>query len=390
MNSFSYSSPTRMVFGKDALDSLAGEINAVGASKVLVLYGGGSTKKTGVLGKVTDKLREANIDFVEKGGVQPNPILSFLYECIDFAKEEGVDFILAVGGGSTIDTAKGISLALANPEEDVWSFYDRSKVAKEGKRIGCVLTIAAAGSENSDSSVITNTETKDKFGMNYDCNRPAFAILNPEFTYTLPKYQIACGVVDIFMHTSDRYFSAHNNNELTSQIAESLMRTIFLYGQKGLENPTDYEAMSEIMWAGSVSHNGITGLGAARDFSVHRLGRDMSAIWDIAHGATLSVSWVGFANYVYKADLPRFARYARNVWGLKGPDEAIAKEAIEKTREYFMSLDMPVTLTEMLGREISDEELEELALACCTEGDSFCTFTRLRHDDVLAIFKSVR
>lgn len=390
MNSFIYNSPTRMVFGKDSLDHLGEEIKKEGASKVLVLYGGGSTVKSGVLGKVTDKLKEAGIPYVEKGGVQPNPILSFLYECIDFAKAEKVDFILAVGGGSTIDTAKGTSIALANPDEDVWNFYNRSKVAKEGKRIGCVLTIAAAGSENSDSTVITNTETKDKFGMNYDCNRPAFAILNPEFTYTLPKYQIACGVVDIFMHTSDRYFAGNTNNELTSQIAEGLFRTVLKYGKKAIETPTDYETMSEIMWAGSVSHNGITGLGNDRDFSVHRLGRDMSAIWDSAHGATLSVAWVGFANYVYQKDLPRFARFAREVWGLTGDDAKIAKEGIDKTRDFFLSLDMPVTLTALLGREVSDQEVKDLAIACCTETESFCTFTTLKQADVLAIYQSVK
>ncbi len=388
MNDFTYSSPTRMIFGKNALDSLGEQLTD--CKKVLVLYGGGSTVKTGVLGKVTAELDKAGIAYVEKGGVQPNPILSFLYECIDFAKAEGVDFVLAVGGGSTIDTAKSISLALKNPDDDIWDFYTKKKVPVEGRRIGCVLTISAAGSESSDSAVITNTETKDKLGINFQCNRPEFAILNPEFTYTLPKFQIACGVVDIFMHTSDRYFSANCDNELTTQIAEGLMRTVFKYGKKAVDCSTNYEYMSELMWAGTVSHNGITGLGAARDFSCHRLGRDMSAIWDTAHGATLSVSWVGFAKYVYPHALPRFARYAREVWKLEGEDEVIAKEAILLTENYFKSLDMPVTLTEMLGREVSDQEVKDLATACCGAGESFCTFHPLQHEDVLNIFQSVK
>ncbi|MFI3253780.1 MAG: iron-containing alcohol dehydrogenase [Eubacteriales bacterium] len=391
MNSFTYSSPTRMIFGKDALDHLGAELKANDAKKVLVLYGGGSTVKSGVLGNVTEKLKAAGISYVEKGGVQPNPILSFLYECIDFAKAEKVDFILAVGGGSTIDTAKGISLALMNPEDDVWDFYTRKKAPVHGRRIGCVLTIAAAGSENSDSSVITNTETKEKLGMNFEYNRPAFAVLNPEFTYTLPKYQVACGVVDILMHTYDRYFTSEYNNDLTNELAEGLIRTVMKYGKTAVDCSTDYEAMSEIMWAGSVSHNGLTGLGAARDFSVHRLGRDLSAIYDCAHGATLSVSWVGFAYYTLAHDTGRFARYGRKVFGLEGDDATVAKEAIDKTRDFFVSLNMPITLTELLGREFTEQEVEELALACsANKTQTFGCFYNFTYEDVKKLYASVR
>ncbi len=393
MEQFSFYSPTRMIFGVDALTHLGGELTRVACKKVLVLYGSGSVKRSGVLGKVTATLEEAKIAYATLGGVQPNPILSFVHEAKAFAMKEGVDFILAVGGGSTLDTAKAVSLAVANPEVEVWDYFSRKQVPTKGLKVGSVLTIAAAGSESSDSAVITNTETVEKLGFNSELNRPDFAILNPEFTFTLPKYQVACGVVDIFMHTSDRYFSARCDNELTDQLAEGLMRTVFLYGKTAVDNPSDYKAMSEIMWAGSVSHNGMTGLGNERDFSVHRLGRDMSAIYDAAHGATLAVSWVGFANYTLKHGentVARFARYARNVWGLEGDDAQIAQEAIDKTRDYFLSLGMPITIRTLLDRAVTDQEIEELALACSgNKKEHFGVFYDFHHQDVLALYQSV-
>lgn len=392
MNSFSYLVPTKVIFGKDALESLGGELSACQSKKVLVLYGGGSVVKSGVLGKVTDILDQLKVSYVTLGGVQPNPILSKVYEAKELCLKEGVDFILAVGGGSTLDTAKALSLAVAEPDMDIWDFFMKKVSVTKRVPFGSVLTIAAAGSETSNSAVITNVETKEKRGSNTELYRPVFAILNPEFTYTLPKFQITCGVVDILMHTFDRYFSSQMDNEITDQIAEGLIRTVMMHGITAMNNPTDYKAMSEIMWCGSISHNGITGLGNVQDFSPHRIGRDISGIYDSAHGATLSVAWVGFANFVVKDNIQRFARYGRNVFGLQGTDEAVAKESIAKTTQFFVDLDMPITLTQLLGKEPTDKELEDLTLACM-EGDKnavYGTMHSFTYEDTLALYKSVR
>ena len=225
------------------------------------------------------------------GGVKPNPRLSFAREAVKKSIEFGTDFVLAVGGGSVIDTSKAVAHGTANPDTDIWEFWSKKQTVKRSLPVGVVLTLAAAGSETSDSAVLTNEETKIKRGLSTDFNRPAFAIMNPELTYTLPKYQVGCGIVDIMMHTLDRYFTQTENNELTDEIAEGLLRTVIRNGAIAIKDSHDYNAMSEIMWAGSLSHNGITGLGAEKDFAVHQLGHELSAKFDIAHGASLSAVW---------------------------------------------------------------------------------------------------
>lgn len=392
MNSFSYVVPTKVIFGTDALSHLQEELEALGVKKVLVLYGGGSVVKSGVLDQVTAVLKGMNQPYLTLGGIQPNPLLSKVHEGRDLCLKEGVDFLLPVGGGSTIDTAKAISLAVGDPEAEVWDFFLKKKVPTKRIPLGAVLTISAAGSETSDSGVITNGDTKEKRGIHTPLFQPNFCLLNPEFTYTLPKFQISCGIVDILMHTLDRYFSAATDNELTDQIAEGLLRTVLHYGKIALDNPKDYKAMSELMWCGSISHNGLTGLGCNKDFSTHRLGRDLSGIYDSAHGATLSVAWVGLANFVVKDHVARFARYGRKVFDLEGSDQEVARQAIDKTAAYFQEIEMPITLTQLLGFAPTDQQLEELTMACLegNKGTTFGTIHSFCYEDVLALYKTVR
>ncbi|MCI5623346.1 iron-containing alcohol dehydrogenase, partial [Anaerostipes sp.] len=353
-------------------------------------YGGGSVVKSGLLDRVTDALKEAGIDYMTIGGVKPNPRLSFAREAVAKAKDFGTDFVLAVGGGSVIDTSKAVAHGVANPDTDIWEFWSRVKTVEKTIPVGVVLTLAAAGSETSNSAVLTNEETKIKRGLSTDLNRPVFAIMNPELTYTLPKYQIGCGVVDIMMHTLDRYFTKTEHNEMTDEIAEGLLRTVIKNGAIAINDSHDYNAMSEIMWAGSLSHNGLTGLGAVTDFAVHQLGHELSAKFDIAHGASLSAVWGAWATYVYPEKPERFAQYAKRVWGIdtEDPKEA-AKEAIAKTVAYFKSLDMPTCFSE--AKEIglkTDEEVHKMAYGCSYEGTrTIGNFKTCDIDDMYEIYK---
>lgn len=387
MNSFNYCVPTRVIFGKDALDELKSALKPFSPQKVLVLYGSGSVVRNGILKDVTDALSSAGISYVEKGGVKANPMLSFANETKKFALEQGIDFILAVGGGSTIDTAKSVAFGMKKPECDIWDFYCGKEKIIGSVPVGTVLTISAAGSETSDSSVLTNDQTQLKRGANSFYNRPVFSILNPQYTTTLPKYQVACGVVDILMHTFDRYFAANTNNELTNQIAEGVIRTTLMYGKTAYENPQDYTAMSELMWSGSISHNGITGLGATPDFCPHKLGHSLSGIYDVAHGATLSTTWNGFANFVSKRKPENFVRFAKNVWGItEGTDAEIAQAGIDKTVAYFKSLNMPTTFVEMLDRKLTDDEIEVLLDACHGVYGDLGSYSPLSREDMKEIY----
>lgn len=294
------------------------------------------------------------------------------------------------GGGSVIDTSKAVAHGTANPDTDIWEFWSKKQTVKKSLPVGVVLTLAAAGSETSDSAVLTNEETKIKRGLSTDFNRPAFAIMNPELTYTLPKYQVGCGIVDIMMHTLDRYFTQTENNELTDEIAEGLLRTVIRNGAVAIKDSHDYNAMSEIMWAGSLSHNGITGLGAEKDFAVHQLGHELSAKFDIAHGASLSAVWGAWATYVYDAKPARFAQYARRVWNVEEADDVkAAQEGIRKTVTYFASLDMPTSFRE--AKEIgskTDEEVKQMAHGCSYKGTrTIGSFKVCDENDIYEIYK---
>ena len=375
MQSFEFYCPTEIVFGKGAESKAADKIKKHGGSKVFVVYGGGSVVKSGLLAKIEKELTEAGLGFKSLGGVKPNPRVALAREGVKQALAFGADFILGVGGGSVIDTAKAIAHGIANPEIDIWEFWaGRAKVTKSTP-VGAVLTIAAAGSETSNSAVLTNEETGKKAGINTDFNRPVFAIMNPELTYTLPPKQIACGISDIMMHTLDRYFTNETGNEFTDRVAEALLRNVAAHAATAMANRKDYQAMSEIMWCGSVSHNGFTSLGRTMDFGVHKLGHELSGRFDVAHGASLTAMWGSWARYVYKDNPERFAQYAERVWDVTtGTAEEKARAGIRCTEEFFKSLHMPVCFTE-LGIGVQEESmLEYLADMCTNHGKNKVAF----------------
>lgn len=400
MLKFNYYSPTRIVFGAGTVNEIGTLIREFKVRKVAVVFGGNSAKKSGLLDIVEDRLKSEGIDVILLGGVVPNPLLSKAKEMTKEAVKFGAEFVLAVGGGSVIDTAKFVAIGVASPDTDIEEFFFQRKKVEKSLPIGTVLTIAAAGSETSDSAVLTDdvTGTHIKKGITTDYNRCKFAIMDPELTYTLPKYQIGAGVADIFMHTSERYFTDILGNHLTDEMAEGLFRDIIKFGPIGVKSPTDYEAMSEIMWCGSVSHIGLTGLGAKGDtprdgdWSCHQLGMAISALFDSTHGATLSAIWASWANYVKDANIQRFAEFARKVYKTdEADDEKCANKGIEKTVEFFESVGMPVNLHDLLNREVSEKDCEELAINCSyKKSRSIGSFKSLSYDDMYNIYMAAR
>ena len=393
MFDFKYFTPTKVLFGKNTEDKVADLIQEFGGKKVLIHYGGGSVIRSGLMQRVTDKLDAAGIKYVKLGGAVPNPHLSLVYEGIELCKKEGVDFLLAVGGGSAIDSAKAIGYGLMN-EGDVWDFYDYKRQAKASMPLGVILTLAATGSEMSDSSVITKEEGLVKRGYSSDFGRPRFAILNPELTMTLPDYQTACGCTDIMMHTMERYFTNGGNMELTDSMAEALLRTVKENAKILARDPKNYDARAEVMWAGSLSHNGLTGCGNdGGDWMTHKLEHELGGLYDVAHGAGLAAIWGSWARYVYKNCLPRFKRYAINVMGIApdaGTDEEIARKGIEAMEDFYREIKMPTNLRE-LGVEATDDDLKLMAHKCAVGvngGKGSARF--LKEEDMYEIYKMSR
>lgn len=390
MEKFNYYVPTKIIFGKDTEFWTGTELRKSGAKKVLIVYGGKSAQESGLLDRIKKSLEEEKILYAEWGGVKPNPRLSHAEAGTELAIRENVDFVLAVGGGSVIDTAKAISHGAANAGTKLWDIWTGKARLEKSLPVGAVLTIAAAGSETSDSAVLTNTEIGKKAGLSTSFNRPVFAIMNPELTYTLPKYQIACGIADIMMHTLERYFIPDQKNQMTDEIAEGLLRTVIANGRTAVKNPRDYDAMSEIMWCGSLSHNDLTGLGRKKDFSVHKLGHALGARFDCAHGASLAAVWGAWAEYVYQNDIDRFCHYGEKVWGLCTEDkEQTARQAIRHTVDYFREIGMPTNLTELGIGVQEDAVLKELAMDATKEDTVALSFIRkLKAEDVYQIFKT--
>lgn len=392
MVNFEYYTPTKVIFGKDT-QSRAGELcKAYGATKVLVHYGSGSVVRSGLLAQVLKSLDEAGVPHVELGGVVPNPRLSKVYEGIELCKKEGVDFLLGVGGGSVIDSCKAIGYGLCY-DGDVWDIISQQVVPTACAPIASVVTLAAAGSEMSNSCVVTKEETGEKRAVNNDVSRPKFAILNPELTYTLPPYQTASGCVDIMSHTLERYFSDGGDVMLTDGIAEALLRTIMVMSKRALENPEDYEARANIMWAGSLSHNNLTGSGRgmggrAGDWASHQLEHELSGMYDVAHGAGLAAVWGGWSRYVMPECPARFARFARKVMDvqLEGTDEEVALAGIEAFEDFLRSINMPTTIGEM-GIELTDEIIDQLAWMCTFKGKrTIGAFKVLGLEDIKTVY----
>lgn len=392
MYNFKYYTPTKVLFGKGTENQVGQLVKEQNCKKVLIHYGMGSVVRSGLLDKVKSALDEKHISWIELGGAVPNPRLSLVYEGIELAKKEGVDFILAVGGGSAIDSAKAIGYGVYN-EGDVWELYDRKRQATGCVPIGVVLTMAATGSEMSHSSVITKEEGWIKRGYSSDYGRPVFAIMNPELTMTLPDYQTACGCTDILMHTMERYFVSGSTMEMTDTLSEALMRTVIKYSLILEKDPNNYEARAEIMWAGSLSHNGLTGCGASGvDFATHGLEHELGGLYDVAHGAGLAALWGSWARYVYKDCLHRFHRFAIEVMGVKdeGSEEEVALKGIEAVEDFFRKIHMPTTMTE-LGIQPTEEEMELMAHKCSiASGGKKGSAKALVEEDMLSIYRMAK
>lgn len=388
MNSFTFYSPTKVIFGAGTADRAGEAVRAAGGSYVLVLYGGGSAVRSGVLSRVTDSLARAGLRWASVGGVQPNPRLALAQQIADEWRDKGVDFLLAVGGGSVLDTMKAVSMSLACGGP-VWDFFSGAREVTAAVPMGSVITIAAAGSETSDSAVLTNESLGTKRGKNTDFNRPRFAIMDPELTYTLPPRQTACGVTDIMMHTLERYFSDREGDYLTDAIAEALLRDVMDAGLLAMREPENYAARSEIMWCGSLSHNDLTGLGHPKDFSVHQLGHELSAMFDVPHGESLSMMWGAWARFVCAQNPARFAGLGRKVLAVtERDDEAAAQLTISGFEAYWQRLGMPVSLGQGIGVQ-SEETLRRLAEGCSRQGSrKVGVFRPIDTADMLAIYRA--
>ncbi len=393
MEDFKYYAPTEVIFGKDSEEQLVEMIKKYGGKKVLVHYGGKSAERSGLLGSVRQKLTDGGIAFCELGGVKPNPRLELVREGIELCKRENVDFILAVGGGSVIDSSKAIGYGMKY-DGDVWDIYARKYAPKETLPVGSILTIPAAGSEMSDSSVITNEVEGLKIGYSDNLCRPKFTIMNPVRTYTLPPYQTACGATDIMMHTMERYFGRVDDMTLIDNIAEALMKTVKDSVFHVLKDPEDYRNRACIMWASSLGHNDLTGDRSYADFATHQIEHELSAMFDVAHGAGLAAMWPSWARYVYKENVSRFVRFAVNVMDVPNDftnPEATALAGIEAIERFYKAIGMPTNIHELIGRDITDEEIKELARKCShDDGRTIGAFRKLDRHDMEEIYKMAR
>ena len=391
MKDFTYYAPTRIVFGKESEEKLPQLIQQYGGKKVLVHYGGGSAKRSGLLDKVFTMLDDAGIAYVELGGVVPNPVLSLVKEGIDLCQKEKVDFILAVGGGSVIDSSKAIGYGVGY-DGDVWDFWDGKAVPQSCLPIGVVLTIPAAGSEMSSSCVITNEDGMLKRGVNSDLCRCKFAIMNPERTYTLPPFQTAAGATDIMMHTMERYFSKYEDAMLTDAIAEALLRTVMKATKAVLAKSDDYTSRAAIMWAGSLSHNDLTECGTEKDFACHKLEHELSGLFGVTHGAGLAAIWGSWARYVMNRHMDRFVKFATEVMGV--PKDHIEKPlatamtGVRNLENFFHEIGMPTNIPELIGREATEAEIQKLVDKCSRGGKiTIGAMEVLKAEDMTAIYQ---
>lgn len=389
MDNFIYETPTKVYFGRDEELKVGKLVAAFHPNKVLLHYGGQSAEKSGLLERIRNCLREENVSFTELGGVVPNPELSLVREGIALCIKEHVDFVLAVGGGSVMDSAKDIANGAANPDVDVWDFSLGKAVPAKTLRKGAVLTLAAAGSEMSNSCVITNAETKEKRGYGCSCNRMDFAVENPELTYSVSAYQTACGAVDIAMHTIERFFCPGEDTYLTDAVAVAVIKSAMKAGEDCLKNPQDYTARANMMWASSLAHNGLTQCGRSFQLTVHQFEHEVSGLYPkVAHGAGLAALWCSWARFVYKANIPRWLQYASEVWNqdicFEHPEDTI-NAAINQQEQYYKRIGMPVSLRE-LG--VSEDSLEKLALMCSRNRTrTLSGYMPLGYDEILEIYR---
>lgn len=389
MENFRFLSPTKIIFGRGTENQAGDEAKAY-SSRVLLHYGQESIKKSGLYDKVVKSLRDAGVEFVELSGVKPNPRLSLVYEGIRICRENKIGLILAVGGGSVIDSAKAIAAGVPY-NGDVWDFYTGKAAPEEALPVGVVLTIPAAGSEASKSSVITNEDGWYKRALNIDIIRPRFAIMNPELTFTLPPYQTACGASDIMAHVMERYFTNVPNVDFTDRLCEATLKTIIHNTPIVLEEPDNYDSRAEIMWASTLAHNDLLSTGRVGDFASHMIEHELSGLNDVAHGAGLAVIFPAWMRYVYKHDLDRFVQFAVRVWNVDqsfNSPEKTALEGINRLKSFFKGIGLPVTLGEI---NISEDSFEEIAEKCRkAEDGTVGNFVKLTKEDIVNILKIAR
>lgn len=389
MKNFIYEAPTKVYFGKGEENNIGKIIAEFKPQKVLIHYGKSSVKDSGLLDRVKKGLEKENIKYVELGGVCANPELALVRKGIELCIREKVDFVLAVGGGSVIDSAKDIANGAANPEVDVWDFSLGKCVPEKTLNKGAILTLSAAGSEMSNSCVITNSETGEKRGYGCSANRMNFAIENPELTFTVNPYQTACGIVDIAMHTIERYFCPGEDTYLTDSIAEAVIKSVMRAGVECLNDPTNYEARANMMWASSLAHNGLTQCGRDFQLVVHQFEHEVSGMYpEVAHGAGLAALWCSWARYVYRANINRWLQYAHNVWNLdidfEHPEKTV-EAAINKQEQFYSSIGMPTNL-KALG--VKKDSLEKLALDCSrNKTRTLSGYRKLDYNDILKIYE---
>lgn len=390
MENFTFYSPTYFAFGKEEENNVGKLTGRFGGKKVLLHYGGGSVIRSGLLERVKTALTREGLEYVELGGVKPNPRSGLVYEGIELCRKEDIDFILAVGGGSVIDSAKAIAIGVPY-EGDFWDFY-KGKVAREALPIGTVLTIAAAGSEGGCGSVITHEDGNFKRDTLSEVLFPKFSILNPALTQTLPQYQTACGITDIMAHLIERYLTNTKEVEVTDRLLEALLLTMIKEGPRVIEDPDNYDARANIMWAGMMAHNDSCGVGRSQDWSSHVIEHELSAAYDCAHGAGLAVVMPAVMAYNMHHDISRFARFAVNVWGcqmdFEHPEET-AKEGIEAFKQFLEKIHMPRSLEELGGKK---EDIEMLADKCCYGDRGTGTvngFVTLTKQDVVNIYQQM-
>lgn len=386
MNNFTFYSPTYFAFGKNTENEVGHYIKRFGGTKVLIHYGGGSVVRSGLLERVKSSIKKENIDLVELGGVKPNPRSGLVYEGIELCKKEGVDFILAVGGGSVIDSAKAIAAGVKY-SGDFWDFYEGKKVT-DAVKVGTILTIAAAGSEGSGDSVITRESDMLKRGVTGEALRPVFSILNPELTQTLPAYQTASGATDIMAHVFERYFTNTKEVEITDRLCEAILLTMIKEVPRVIADPNNYEARANIMWAGMVAHNNLVGVGRDQDWASHNIEHELSAKYDVAHGAGLAVIFPAWMTYVMHNDINRFSQFAARVWGcelnFENPEET-AREGIARLKQFLISIGMPISFRELDAKaEDIPALVEKLGLG---ENETMGSFLPLTSKDVEQIYR---
>lgn len=381
MDNFIFYSPTKFFFGKNSEDNLGQMLNKINSKKVMIFHTSGPELGSGILDRVKQIMDKNNILYIERGGVKPNPRVDYVLESIEIAKKENIDSVLAIGGGSCIDSAKATAAGVLC-EDDFWSHFENNIAFEKALPIGCIVTIAASGSEGSEACLLKDEKHKRKVGLHSEVFRPTYAILNPTLTYSLPRYQTACGVTDIMMHVIERYFTNTKGTELTDQLSEGVLRTMVKYGPVVIEDPTNYEARAEIMWAGVIAHNDSCGVGREIDLASHLIQDSIGGLYDSAHGAGLATICPAWMKYVYKHDIARFVRYATEVWGVNIDPfnlEETAIKGIEKTKEFFKSIGMPVTLDELGVKE------EDIDFLCANK--SVGHFVELNECDVKKIYE---